>query len=117
MVRRDRSGERPRRTPPLHRDRRPPRANLAQYLLDLELLEHRIDRDDVTLELQLRLVQAGRDPDELGEVEDRHLEVLARRLLQLRLPRVEREMAERARRDDRVRACLLRLLDRLDQLA
>src|SRR5207247_2470780 len=44
-------------------------------------------------------------------------EVLARRLLQLRLPGVQREMAERARRDDHVRTGLLGLLDRLDQLA
>src|SRR5688572_31739637 len=50
-------------------------------------------------------------------MQDRHLEVLARLLLQLRLPGVEREVAERAGRHDRVRAGLLRLLDRLDQLA
>ena len=37
--------------------------------------------------------------------------------LELLLPRVEREVAERARRDHRVGAGLHRLLDRLDQLA
>ncbi len=36
---------------------------------------------------------------------------------QLRLPRIEREMAERAGRHDRVGARLHRLLDRLDELA
>ena len=45
------------------------------------------------------------------------LEVPAGRRLQLRLPGVEREVAERARRHDRVGAGLHRLLDRLDQLA
>ena len=69
------------------------------------------------LELQLRLLEPGGDADELREVEDRHLEVPAGRLLQLRLPGVEREVAERARRHDRVGAGLVRLLDRLDQLA
>src|SRR5438552_3188197 len=82
-----------------------------------QLLEDRGDRDDVPLELELRLLEAGGDADELGEVEDRHAEVLAGRLPQLRLPRVEGEMAERARGDDRVGARLPRLLDRLDQLA
>src|SRR6266542_1609514 len=82
-----------------------------------QLLEHRLDGDDVPLELQLRLLEPRGDPDELREVEDRHPEVPARRLPQLRLPRVEREVAERARRHHRVRAGLHRLLDRLDQLA
>src|SRR4051795_11137630 len=50
-------------------------------------------------------------------MEDRHLEVTSGRLLQLRLPGVEGQVAERARGDDRVRARLVRLLDRLDQLA
>src|SRR5207302_2598110 len=49
--------------------------------------------------------------------QDRHREVAARRLAQLRLPRVERKVAERARRHDRVGARLRGLLDRLDQLA
>jgi hypothetical protein len=62
-------------------------------------------------------VEPGGDADQLREVQDRHLEVLAGLLLQLRLPGVEREVAERARRHDRVGAGLLRLLDRLDQLA
>src|SRR5436190_3830833 len=84
---------------------------------DFQLFEHRSDRHDVPLELQLRVRKPGGDADELRQVEDRHLEVLAGRGLQLRLPRVEREVAERARRDDRVRAGLLGLLDRLDQLA
>src|SRR6185437_13637370 len=84
---------------------------------DRELLDDRLDGDDVALELQLRLLQPGRDADQLRQVEDRHLEVLAGRLLQLRLPGVERQVAERARRDDRIGPGLLRLLDRLDQLA
>src|SRR5207244_6513747 len=50
-------------------------------------------------------------------MEDRHPEVLARRRRQLRLPGVERQMAERTRRDHRVGAGLLCLLDWLDQLA
>src|SRR5947209_15710520 len=50
-------------------------------------------------------------------MEDRHLEVAAGCLLQLRLPGVEREMAERAGRDHRVGAGLVGLLDRLDELA
>jgi hypothetical protein len=33
--------------------------------------------------------EAGGDADQLREMEDRHLEVLPRLLLQLRLPRVE----------------------------
>src|SRR5207248_10926958 len=57
------------------------------------------------------------DADELREVEDRHLEVLASCLLELRLPGVEGEVAERARSHDGVGTGLLRLLDRLDQLA
>src|SRR6266511_5165509 len=83
---------------------------------DLELLEHRRDRNDVALELQLGVLEARGDADELREMQDRHLEVLAGRGLELRLPRVEREVAERAWRHDHVRAGLLRLLDRLDQL-
>ena len=62
-------------------------------------------------------VEPGRDADQLREVQDRHLEVLAGRRLELRLPGVEREVAERARRHHRVGAGLDRLLDRLDQLA
>src|SRR5437773_7644656 len=50
-------------------------------------------------------------------MEDRHAEAPSGRLLELRLPGVEGEVAERARRHDRVRAGLVRLLDRLDQLA
>src|SRR5712692_11110608 len=84
---------------------------------DFELLEHRTDRDDVALELQLRLLEAGRDSNQLRQVEDRHREVLAGCLLQLGLPGVQRQMAERARGDDYVCTRLLRLLDRLDQLA
>src|SRR6266540_5309448 len=69
------------------------------------------------LELELGLLDARRDAHQLREVKDRHPEVLSRRGLQLRLPGVERQMAERARSDHRVRAGLLSLLDRLDQLA
>src|SRR5258708_33986988 len=50
-------------------------------------------------------------------MEDRHLEVAAGRLLELRLPRIEREVAERARRDDRVGPRFVGLFNRLDQLA
>src|SRR3990170_5448407 len=84
---------------------------------DPQSVEHGPHGNDVALELQLRVREAGGDADQLREVEDRHLEVLARLLLQLRLPGVEREVTERARRDHRVGPGLLRLLDRLDQLA
>src|ERR1051326_4056270 len=84
---------------------------------DLELGSDRVDRDDVALELQLRLLEPGGDSDQLREVQDGHREVLAGRLAQLQLPRVERQVAERARRHHRVRAGLDGLLDRLDQLA
>src|SRR3990170_3442339 len=50
-------------------------------------------------------------------MEDRHLVALPRRGLELLLPGVEREMAERARRHHRVRAGFDRLLDRLEQLS
>ena len=62
-------------------------------------------------------LEAGCDADKLREMEDRHLKVLAGRRLQLRLPRVERKVTERAGRHDHIRPRLLRLLDRLDQLA
>src|SRR5438045_3927460 len=42
---------------------------------DLELLQNGRDRDDMPLELQLGFLEAGRDADELRQVEDRHLEV------------------------------------------
>src|SRR5690242_8651117 len=83
---------------------------------DLELLENRPRVDDVPLELQLRVVEPRGDADELREVEDRHAELPPRRGLELLLPRVEREMAERARRDHHVGAGFHRLLDRLDEL-
>src|SRR5204863_5156279 len=51
------------------------------------------------------------------EMEDRRREVLAGGRLQLRLPRIERQVAERAGRHECVGPGLLRLLDRLDQLA
>src|SRR2546425_174903 len=63
--------------------------------LRLELVQDRRDRDDVALELQLRLLEPCGDADQLREVQDRHRVVLAGRLLQLRLPGVEREVAER----------------------
>src|SRR5262249_1849827 len=106
----------PRNDPTLARP--PQRRRLAEAVaLGLELLDDRLDGDDVPLELQLGLLEPGRDADQLRQMQDRHLEVLAGRLLQLRLPRVEREVAERARRHDRVGAGLRGLLDRLDQLA
>jgi hypothetical protein len=85
--------------------------------LNLELLDDRGDGDDVPLELELGLLEPGGHADQLREVQDRHRVVLPGRLAQLRLPRVEREVAQRAGRDDRVRARFRRLLDRLDQLA
>src|SRR6266550_8994962 len=71
----------------------------------------------MTLELELGILQASGDADQLGEVEDRHLVALSRRRLELLLPSVEGEMAERARRHHRVRPRRYRLLDRLDQLS
>src|SRR4029077_18343561 len=57
---------------------------------------------DMSLELQLVLPDAGGGPEQLGEVQDRYVEGPARVLLGLLLPRVEREVAERARCDDHV---------------
>ena len=57
--------------------------------LQRELLEHGLHRDDVALEAELRVLEARGDADQLREVEDRHLEVLAGLLLELRLPCVE----------------------------
>src|SRR5205807_4368688 len=84
---------------------------------DLEPFERRPRIDDVALELQLRLLEPGRDPDELRKVENRQVERPPRRGLELLLPGVERKMAKRARRDHHVGAGLERLLDRLDELA
>ena len=89
----------------------------CEGLSDAELLDHRLDRDDVPLELELGVVEPGGDADELREVEDRHAEVAAGLLAKLRLPGIEGEVAERARRHDRVGTRLGGLLDRLDQLA
>src|SRR5581483_3469509 len=109
---------RPRRGPTPGR-RWPPRRRRRTQCSgsDLELLDDGLYRHDVPLELQLRLRQPGGDADQLGEVEDRHPVRLAGRRLELLLPRVERQVAERARRHDRVGPGLHRLLDRLDQLA
>src|SRR5262249_46346901 len=85
--------------------------------LDFELLENGRHGDDVALELQLGLLEAGGDADQLREVQDRQLVALPGRRLELLLPRVERQVAERARRHHRVGARVERLLDRLDQLA
>jgi hypothetical protein len=57
--------------------------------LQRELLEHRLHRHDVALEAELGVLEARGDADQLREVEDRHLEVLAGLLLELRLPGVE----------------------------
>src|SRR4051812_26186145 len=84
---------------------------------DLGLLEDRVDGHDVPLELELGVLESRGDPDQLRQVQDRHLEAAAGRGLELRLPRVERQVVERARRDDRVGPALHRLLDRLDQAA
>src|SRR5436305_7455203 len=84
---------------------------------DFELLEDRRDRHHVPLELQLRFLEPGCDADELRQVQDRHPEVLAGGRAKLGLPRVERKVAQRARRHDRVGTGVLRLLDWLDQLA
>ena len=61
---------------------------------DGELLDDGGDGDDVALELEVGAVEPGGDADQLREVEDRHLEVLARLLAELELPGVEREMAQ-----------------------
>src|SRR5207249_9613663 len=58
--------------------RTPPAATAGSHLAlssNLELVEHRLDRLDVALELQLRIVEPRRDADQLREVEDRHVEV------------------------------------------
>ena len=46
-------------------------------------------RDDMALELEVRAVEPGGDADQLREMENRHLEVLARLLAQLELPGVQ----------------------------
>src|SRR5581483_1480062 len=89
----------------------------AARSLGLQPLERRSRIDDVTLELQLRVLEAGRDADELREMEHGEPERPPRRRLELLLPCVEREMAERARRHHHVRTRLERLLDWLDELA
>src|SRR5262245_9996374 len=85
--------------------------------VDFEPLGHARHRDDVALELQLRLLQPGGDADQLREMHDRQVVALAVRGRELLLPRVERQVAQRARGDHRVGAGFDRLLDRLDQLA
>src|SRR4051794_22553059 len=95
----------------------PRRGTTCVRLLRFEVYECRPHRHDVALEAELRLLEAGGDADQLREVEDRHPELPPGRLLELRLPRVEREVAERAGRHHHVSAGLDRLLDRLDQLA
>src|SRR5262249_45226350 len=85
--------------------------------LNFQALRDRLYRDDVALELQLVVSQAGGDPEQLRQVEDRHLERTSGRLLQLQLPGVEGQVAERARRHHRVRAGVGCLLDRLQQLS
>ena len=72
----------------------------------------RLDRDNVALELQLRVLEPGRDADELRGEEA--AEALAGLRLELRLPGVE---GERARRHHRVRTGIDRLADRLHELA
>ena len=47
-------------------------------------------------------VEPEGQPDELGEVQDRHVELAARRALGQRLLEVEVEVAQRARRDEAV---------------
>ena len=56
---------------------------------DFELLERRRDRYHMALELELGIRQAGGHSDQLRQVQDRHLEVLAGPLAELRLPRVK----------------------------
>src|SRR5262245_19077120 len=84
---------------------------------DSEPLDDRLHRDDVTLEVQLRLLEARGDADQLGQVQDRHREPPTRGGLELRLPAVERQVAQRSRSHDRIRARLGRLLYRLEKLA
>src|SRR6185437_15400961 len=69
--------------PPSEIDAVPPES--LRSALDLDLLERGPRVDDVPLELQLRLLDAGGDADELSEVEDGHLELPAGRGLELRL--------------------------------
>src|SRR5215211_466900 len=89
----------------------------AGLLRGFDLLQHWRHRDDVALELQFRFLESRSDSDQLGEMEDWHLVALARGCLELLLPGVEREVAERAGRHHHVGPGLDRLLDRLDQLA
>src|SRR5690349_6738568 len=84
--------------------------------LDGQPVDDGLDGHHVSLELELGALEACGHTDQLREMEDGHLEVAAGLLQELRLPGVEREMAERARRDHRVSSCLLCLLDRLDEL-
>ena len=51
---------------------RPAARERAERASDFQPLERRPRVDDVALELQLRLLEPGRDADELREVEDRH---------------------------------------------
>src|SRR5207253_1714066 len=70
-----------RRALPAQKTCAPPR-RLGRPGSGLELLEYGLDRDDVPLELQLRLFEPGGHADQLREVEDRHREVATGRLVQ-----------------------------------
>src|SRR4029453_8140756 len=84
--------------------------------LDRQTVDDGLERDQMAAELELGVLEARCDADQLREVENRHLELAPRLLAELRLPGVEREMAQGAWSHDGVRASLGGLLDRLDQL-
>src|SRR5439155_25192633 len=92
------------------RRRRRPRDPCGRFRAsDSEFLYDGLYGHDVPLESELRVREPGGDADELREVEDRQPELATGRRLELLLPRVQRQVAERAWRHHRVRAGLHRL--------
>jgi hypothetical protein len=76
-----------------------------------QLREQLLRRDDVPVHPHLARVDAQRQTDHLRQMDDRQVDVVLRHLLRRRLLRVEVQVAQRARRHQRVRAQLLRLVD------